>query len=528
MNRRQTAIVGILLLLVVIVVALLVSPQRPVILNTIGVVPFTETPTPTFTPTPTVTPSPTPDPRVRLEPGDDIQAAVDESQAGTEFLIASGIHRMQAIEPKDGNIFTGEDGAVLNGARLLTEFEQDGDLWFVTGQEQGRERDRDVCQETRPRCNLPEDLFFDGEPLLHVASLDEVEPGTYYFDYEADTIYFADDPEGRTVETSVAFAAFDGEASDVTIRNLTIEKYANLEQFGAVNGVDSDGWLVENVTVQDNHGTGVRIGNNMTVRDSRILRSGQLGIGGLGDNVLVEGNEIAYNNVAGYRAGWEGGGSKFVRTLDLVVRDNLVHNNLGPGLWTDIDNRNTLYEDNVVINNRNAGIFHEISYDATIRNNTVMYNGNRLVWLWESQILVSSAGPVDVHDNLVVIPEDRGNGIGVLQQERGEGEYGVWLSYDSRVFDNTVVYTANSGVSGASSDWQPEVFWEESNLMFDNNTYYAPIPEHGRWEFSGARQNWEGMQAEGQELNSTVISDPAPAELLEIPADIVLLDEVFD
>ena len=57
------------------------------------------------------------------------------------------------------------------------------------------------------------------------------------------------------------------------------------------------------------------------------------------------------------------------------MRDNHVHHNEGPGLWTDIDNIHTLYEGNLVEHNANVGIFHEISYDAVIRNNIVRDNG---------------------------------------------------------------------------------------------------------------------------------------------------------
>src|SRR5690606_14643000 len=110
------------------------------------------------------------------------------------------------------------------------------------------------------------------------------------------------------------------------------------------------------------------------VRNNQVLEQGQLGIGGVGDNVLIAGNEVAWNNTAGFRWGWEAGGSKFARTHDLVVRNNHVHDNNGPGLWTDIANTRTLYEGNRVEDNTGPGIFHEISYDAVIRNNTVRRN----------------------------------------------------------------------------------------------------------------------------------------------------------
>ena len=82
-----------------------------------------------------------------------------------------------------------------------------------------------------------------------------------------------------------------------------------------------------------------------------------MGLGGSGDNILVQGNEIAKN---GYWSGidvlWEGGGFKYADTDNLVVRGNYSHDNHGPGMWTDINNIHTLYEDNLVVHNTHIGI----------------------------------------------------------------------------------------------------------------------------------------------------------------------------
>ncbi len=121
--------------------------------------------------------------------------------------------------------------------------------------------------------------------------------------------------------------------------------------------------------MRNNHGPGITFNSNWIVRNNYIHKNGQLGIGGSGENILVEANEISENNQAGFDTGWEAGGSKFAYTTNLTVRNNYVHDNLGPGLWTDIDNINTIYEENIVTYNNNAGIKHEISFDVIIRNN---------------------------------------------------------------------------------------------------------------------------------------------------------------
>lgn len=48
-------------------------------------------------------------------PGEDIQAKVSAAAAGTKFVVKAGVHRRQQIVPKDGMVFQGEPGAILDG-----------------------------------------------------------------------------------------------------------------------------------------------------------------------------------------------------------------------------------------------------------------------------------------------------------------------------------------------------------------------------------------------------------------------------
>lgn len=450
---------------------------------------------------------------VRIEVGADIQAIVDSHSTGTTFILASGIHRMQTITPRDNDVFIGEIGAVLSGARLLVQFEADEDYWVADEQTQEGRRVHDSCQPMHTLCHYPEDLFIDDEPLLQVRSLEDVMPGTWYFDYDDDRIYTLDNPNGRIAEISVSATAFDGDASNVTIRNLTIEKYANPAQLGAIHGDDTTDWLVDNVTVRLNHGTGIRLGNGIQILNSIVLRNGQLGVGGVGAGIRVEGNEIAYNNYAGYRSTWEAGGTKFVSTTDLIVRNNYVHHNDGPGLWSDFDNHNVLYENNLVTYNQRIGIYHEISGAAIIRNNIVQFNGlNYDNWHWGSQILVATSSDVEVYENQVVVDAQIGNGIGVINQDRLP-----WQAYNNYVHDNVILHLGASGMNGVATDFDNEQFWAESNNRFEGNTYYVVSEDTDFWSWNDDRLDWEEFQAQAQEANGIRIIGDIPDDLWRVP-----------
>lgn len=261
---------------------------------------------------------------------------------------------------------------------------------------------RGRCQPEFPNCIFPEDVFLDSKPLVRVSSREELKPGVWYSDSSAGEIYLADNPNGHTVELSLTRTAFSGSARDVVIRGFTIEKYGQPAGEAAIDGKDGERWTVEKNELRLNHSSGIRSNNNWKILNNNTHHNGEAGMGGTGRDILVEGNEMAYNNYAGYWPGWESGGAKFVRTENLVVRNNYSHHNVGPGLWTDISNSNTLYEGNRTTANT-EGIFHEISFKAIIRNNTIWDDGMNNYGHHEADagILIGESQDVEVYGNTI-------------------------------------------------------------------------------------------------------------------------------
>ena len=164
--------------------------------------------------------------------------------------------------------------------------------------------------------------------------------------------------------------AFGGGGSGVTVQGLVIENYAPPVRTGVIRrGGGAYDWLVKDNEIRRNGGVGIAAGPGWQVIDNYVHHQGQLGVAGSGDAITYEGNEIAFNNTDNLDPGWEAGGSKFVHTTNLVLRNNYVHDNKGPGLWLDGNNIYALYEGNRIVDNYGPGIDHEISYDAVIRNN---------------------------------------------------------------------------------------------------------------------------------------------------------------
>ena len=236
-----------------------------------------------------------PDGAIAIEPGISIQAAVDKAAVGAAFCLKNGIHRMQVVRPKRGQKFYGEGDTVLNGSRLLAAFTREGRFWVASGQDQQGEH-RGECLKTAPTCDLSESLFIDDKLLIPATSKAALAPGQFWLDHSSQQLYLVDDPAGRKVEATVAPVAFESTAPDVLIRNITIEKYANGAQIGAIQTRGAVGWIIENCEVRMTDGAGIGVGTGGRVRGSSIHHNGQMGIGGNGQNIIVEDNDIWANN----------------------------------------------------------------------------------------------------------------------------------------------------------------------------------------------------------------------------------------
>jgi hypothetical protein len=437
-----------------------------------------------------------------LSPGDNIQSAVDAAPKGTTFVLRAGIYRMQSVAPKDGDIFSGEGNVILNGSQVLS-FRLDpagSGLWVSNATAMTWVHGK--CLPDHPLCGYSQDLFIDGAPQNPVANPQELRPDSWYFDRANNKVYVPSDPSGRLVELGMKLYAFYGSASGVRLDHLTVEKYAAPAQSGAIGGnrAEGTGWLVNHVEVRWNHGVGIVLGSGSQISDSFIHHNGELGITFHGTDCQAVNNEISWNNFAGFHPGWESGGSKSTSTTNLVLRSNNVHDNRGPGLWTDFNNVNTLYENNTVVNNMCIGIQHEISYHAIIRNNIVKGNGNLpTVWLWNAQILIQNSSNVEVYGNTVEVPAAGGNGIAVIDQKRGSGTLGPWVAANNFVHDNTITYLGIRGASGIVDD--PKGDTPVGN-RFDSNRYILKHGGEKHWSwFQG--MTWQGMLAAGQEAHGS-------------------------
>lgn len=435
---------------------------------------------------------------VTVNPGGSLQTIFDAHPTGTTFCFQPGLYRlsMPAI-PKSGSVLWAAPGAVLNGS-IVSSFTQSGPYWASSGQTQEfTPPSTSPCADPAyTGCQRTEAVFRNGDPLWQVMSLAELGPGEFFFDYAADTVYLAEDPAGQTIEVTVAPAAIIGYGGttgqqNVTVRGFVIEKFAADATNGYVAAIKPGwNWLIEANEVRLNSSRGVSVNNGVILRNNNLHHNGQYGFaGGPVTDLTVDNNDIGYNNTAGWDENWDAGGSKIIKSSRVVLSNNRVHDNKGPGLWTDWENFDITFEGNTVERNSGPGIFHEASAKAIIRNNTLRGNGTIAVGksLWYgADLYLNDSKDTEIYGNTIVAGV---HGIGLADTERGSTVYGKLEIRNVYVHHNTVTMCNGSftGLVGRST-----AFTSTANNRFRANTYYIPDPGNGRyWEWLGQRTRAE-------------------------------------
>jgi hypothetical protein len=437
---------------------------------------------------------------VVVQTGQLTQAFIDARPTGTKFVLAAGKHRfLSHLTPKADMAFLGRPGAIISGSKVLTGWTREGNAWFVSGQTQRMPKTHapgwNICKPTAPFCDHGEDTFLDGVELRQVGALSALQSGTFFFDYGRSRIYLADDPNGRLVETTNAPQAFVDGGRGVTYRNLIFEHFGNAGQQAVVRGVNLS---VERTTFRYNHGSGITQYGGV-FRGNKVHHNGQIGVTGGGSNLLIENNEIAYNNNHGFDPNWEAGATKWAYATGLTVRNNWSHNNAGSGLWTDINNRGVRFERNLIEDNDYLGISHEISYDVTISENVIRRNGYRAEFKWDPVrvgIMINNSSGARIFHNII---ENNAGGAVLLRQDNrvGPGSHGPWTISNNSVYNNRFI--GGRGMTGidvdrSMSNWAT---YQNANNRFYDNSYVNFDPATKLWWLNLAPRTMAEWNAAG-------------------------------
>jgi nitrous oxidase accessory protein NosD len=441
-----------------------------------------------------------------------LQALVNTADPGTVVETAAGCVYRERVTINKPLTLKGGPGTEIRGSDVWTGWTNSGSYWVSKGSLPVFPAGDVFCNPREintSRCKWPEQVFFDENPLLQVAS----NPQSGQFALNANRqVILADDPMGHTVEVSTRARWVQGASGDVTIEGFTMKHAANPGQAGgALSNNGYDNWTVRNNDLSWAHGVNLSLTNatGLAIIGNNVHHGGQFGITGSQADLEVLDNEIHHNNTEDFDPRWAAGGMKNAGSVRLVVNGNDVHHNDWSGLWCDQACNDATYSNNRVHHNLRYGIRVEISDHVKVFGNVVWENG----WVaihglgyQQSGVSVLASRDVEVYSNTLAWNND---GVVVINEQRTKGVGGSDPKFDTvtdvHVHHNTILATdypsdpSHYALAWVRSYDQGNLYAPLANNRGYDNMYWYAAPEG-----SETRYRWETDLSSLEAFNATL------------------------
>jgi hypothetical protein len=508
-------------------------------------------------------------------PTDDLATAVASAGEGATLCIQGHHYVTAPLVPKKNQTWIGVDSmAAIDGSTPLSSWTltDSGTAWVTHVPSLVMHQDGVMssgssglvyaCYEV---STYEDDVFYGGQRMMRVLSTSQLtgtalppgqaittaETGRFFVDYGKSDIYITLDPSKATVELATVATIIDGSLNhepdgavaggtvveSVSLSNLLVEK-------ALVNGIGAGpSWTLTDVTVQFAHEVGVTVGGGTEAAPTTLERvlmtsNGRYGLSGGGSWLTVKNSELSWNNIANharvtpaasgacdFMSGtpggyWGAGGAKIVLAAggsttnpDLQILGMQSHDNVGPGFWTDVNNRYVLVQGGRFYDNEWFGYFHEIGCDIDITGVEADHNGTPIknTGMQGYGIVISDSNNATIHGNTV---HDNASGtIGFIYQLDHSGISGMTCVDAGGNDDNTAVtlkndtvadndiYTCDAGATTGMLYGATEDIVSRGD-KFTGNTYHVPSST-GTWWSDPSPKTWAAWQAIGLDTTGT-------------------------
>jgi hypothetical protein len=395
-----------------------------------------------------------------------LDKAVHTVPSGSTVVMRGGTYNEQVIVPAERRVtiqpYPGE-AVWMSGSQLVSGWVADGGDWRKDGWTARFNHDNlptPLVDPHFPMAGHPDQAWIDGRRLDQVGSRAEVRPGTFFVDEGASQLWIGDNPTNHSVEATVLAEGLEVRSAGSVVRGIGFKNYGNpIGRLGSVKLAGND-IVFEHNLVKGAATSGLTVlGDNVQVKRNTIVENGQLGIQvDQASGLLVEGNTISWNNTEEFITSSAAGGIKLTKTLNTVVRDNIVEANGGHGVWFDSNSNGATMVHNITRYNDSAGLFFEHSENAVIAGNTSTNN--------EAGIQAGESSTVEVWNNTLV--------ANVYAFKAYKGPRVDWPTHF--VFRNNVVSGANASHLPLldNDDTTGQMTWTDMGWDSDFNAFYRP------------------------------------------------------
>jgi parallel beta-helix repeat protein len=452
------------------------------------------------------------DPNFVPADGPNLQDLMAQCPDGTTYRFAPGTYRINdQILPQDGDTLigsgSGPGGTRITGSKVITGWEQSGDVWVHEGDTELVGIMPDPCEDGTTACDYQDWLFQDGDYMKRVlppcGSLADDE---FCINYVADKMYIGTRPAPHLFEYSYIHRMMGGRYDDVTITHLSFDEFATN---GAAIPAGA-GWLVDDVRGYHNHACAIdamysTVSNPAVIQDSTFDHNGYHGICEYSHGMQLLDNVFSYNNAVGYA---HGSGVSIHAELDGVIHGNAVYGNDGAGITigpngSNVGSDNVQVIGNTVYGNTADGIRVEHSCNNLISGNVIYGN------LGFGVELVDASDNIVAGNTILVPPDAYQGGIRVFADDTN-GSNNCGPLDDAR--DNTM--TANDITMRSIADPGPmgningivNTGGLTSGNTFAGNDYHLPGGDCSvtNWQiwtgYVQQKNSFDGWQAHGQDL----------------------------
>ena len=330
-----------------------------------------------------------------------LESAIARVVTGDAIILRGGTYRTGGLQLNQGITLQpyADEHPVLKGTLVATNWvAQTNGLWRTSWPHLFPAKAADWWRREREGTNTPpwrfnnDMVLVDGELLKAVGWEGEINPHTYYIDYDAGQVYIGVDPAKHLIEITVHDGALTrvtgpchGKVSDgkgPVIRGLTFTQYAyraleieGKEPVGlsdpATYGKEVTNTTLENVTISFcSRVAGYFRGDHLTIRHCLISDTRTEGVYVIGSaDVLLEKNIFQRNNIQQMTGYFPAAVKIFNQCYRATCRDNLVIDQpYSNGIWYDVGNVNGVFINNYV-EDAIEGFFFEISKGAVCAGN---------------------------------------------------------------------------------------------------------------------------------------------------------------
>jgi parallel beta-helix repeat protein len=397
-------------------------------------------------------------PGTKAQPLRMLAQAINRAAQGDTIVLRKGTYHERVVVTTPNLTITALPGEAvwMDGSSTVTGFRATGATWtranwnydfdhsptFTRGAPDNTGAGWNYINPAYPMAAHPDQVWIAGKRLRQVKTPADVRAGTFAVDTAANKLVVGTNPLGKTVRASTLNKAISVRASGVHLSGFGVRRYAvSMPDHGAVT-LEKPHTRMTRMKVVSNATSGLGVSADyIKLVNSTFSRNGLIGIHGASTyHLRMSGLTVKRNNLEHFNKLPMAGGIKIGRARDVSIRDSVVTQNIGNGVWFDESVYDSRIVNNRVNGNTGHGVEVELSERSVIANNMIL--GNH-----EHGILVLDTGAVRIYNNTLL---RNYRPINIIQ--------------DKRTHEN-----ARSGHDRRRPFPDPTVPWRVQNVQIRNN-----------------------------------------------------------